>query len=100
MHLQQALKKLRTISIAEGVSYIILLGISMPLKYIYKLPEYVKYNGYLHGILFMLLMVALLYVWLVAKWPFIKCVWVGLLSFIPFGALVADRLIKQDMEGR
>ena len=38
--------------ITEGVSFIILLCIAMPLKYFFDLPMAVKIVGWLHGILF------------------------------------------------
>ena len=47
------IRTLRVIGILEGVSYLVLLGIAMPLKYIYAIPEAVKFTGWAHGVLFM-----------------------------------------------
>ena len=43
---------LRRAGIAEGISFLILLGIAMPLKYIFHQPMAVKIFGWVHGILF------------------------------------------------
>jgi integral membrane protein len=36
----------------EGYSYLVLLFVAMPLKYLLNLPLAVKYTGTLHGVLF------------------------------------------------
>lgn len=38
---------------AEGVSYLLLLGVAMPLKYLADVPEPVTVVGWIHGLLFM-----------------------------------------------
>ena len=48
----QKLSWLRKAGIAEGISFLILLGIAMPLKYIFDQPMAVKIFGWAHGILF------------------------------------------------
>ena len=50
--MDKKLSWLRKAGIAEGISFLVLLGISMPLKYIFKLPMAVKICGWAHGILF------------------------------------------------
>lgn len=42
----------RKVAIAEGISFLILLFIAMPLKYLAGLPLMVKLVGWAHGILF------------------------------------------------
>ena len=44
--------QLRVIAFLEGVSFLLLLGIAMPLKYMYGQPEMVRVVGMAHGILF------------------------------------------------
>ena len=46
------LSLLRKTGITEGISFLILLFIAMPLKYFFNLPVAVKIVGWLHGILF------------------------------------------------
>jgi len=43
---------LRKAGIAEGISFLVLLTIAMPLKYIFHQPMAVKIFGWIHGILF------------------------------------------------
>ena len=43
---------LRKAGIAEGVSFLVLLIIAMPLKYFFNLPMTVKIFGWAHGVLF------------------------------------------------
>ncbi len=47
-----ALKSLTIIGYLEGTSFLLLLCIAMPLKYMLDIPEGVKYIGMAHGILF------------------------------------------------
>lgn len=43
---------LRLSGLLEGISFLLLLGIAMPLKYIAGIPEPVAIIGWAHGILF------------------------------------------------
>lgn len=45
-------KHLRLSALLEGISFLLLLGIAMPLKYMADIPEPVTYIGWAHGILF------------------------------------------------
>ncbi len=45
-------KLFRIIALAEGVSFMVLLCIAMPLKYVANMPEAVRITGMLHGVLF------------------------------------------------
>ncbi|RYD75636.1 MAG: DUF3817 domain-containing protein [Sphingobacteriales bacterium] len=94
--LKTALGRFRLIAILEGISYVILVFISMPLKYFGNFPEAVKYNGWLHGILFVPFCFLLLHAWIIQKWSFIKAVLAFFASLIPFGTFVFDRAIKNE----
>ncbi len=53
MNSHKSLKYFRfVVAIAEGISFLILLFIAMPLKYFAELPEVVLYVGWIHGVLF------------------------------------------------
>jgi integral membrane protein len=43
---------LRKAGIAEGISFLVLLCIAMPLKYLFKQPIAVSIVGWMHGVLF------------------------------------------------
>jgi integral membrane protein len=49
---KKLLHRFRMIGIAEGISFLVLLIIAMPLKYFYNQPLAVKYVGWAHGALF------------------------------------------------
>ena len=49
---EKLLHRFRMIGIAEGISFLVLLLIAMPLKYLMHIPEAVKITGWIHGALF------------------------------------------------
>ncbi len=93
-----AIRQLRHIGIIEGISYLVLLFISMPLKYIYKLPQAVLINGWIHGFFFVLFAVAVLRVWKLRRWPFKRAFTAGISSIIPFGTFWFDKHLKEEQE--
>jgi integral membrane protein len=69
----------------EGISYLLLLFVAMPLKYVMDFPQAVRWIGSLHGFLFVTFMI-LLYYSLMTKALTLKGVARAfLLSIIPFG---------------
>ncbi len=93
----KVLKNFKIIAIAEGISFLVLLLIAMPLKYMVQIPEPVKYVGWVHGVLFVLYGVLLLQVFIVVKWSFIKTLVAFLVSFIPFGTFWLDARINKEI---
>ncbi len=90
---------LRRIALAEAVSYLILLGIAMPLKYQAGQPMPVKITGMMHGLLFIVFCTALLRVLLVARWPVLRCALVFIASLIPFVPFFMDRRMQEWEQG-
>jgi len=91
LHMKTPISRLRTVGIYEGISYLLLLGIAMPIKYMLGIPEVVKYVGWAHGVLFVLYMMALLQVTLVHRWSILKVAAGVLASLLPFGPFILDR---------
>lgn len=81
------LGRLRAVSAVEGLSYVLLVGIAMPLKYIAGLPEAVRVVGMAHGVLFVAFVLALLGAWRGARLGFGRVLGVFVLSLIPLGAV-------------
>jgi len=81
---------LRTVGFLEGLSYIVLLGIAMPLKYYANKPEAVKHVGMVHGVLFVLFIFLISYNAIKYKWSLTKVFWSLISSLIPFGTFYAD----------
>ncbi|RYD93307.1 MAG: DUF3817 domain-containing protein [Sphingobacteriales bacterium] len=90
-----AVRRLHILGYAEAVSWILLLFIAMPLKYIWHQPLMVKYVGWVHGILFILYCVHLLLVKIALKWSVGKMITGGIAAFLPFGTLWFDRRIEK-----
>ncbi len=88
--LKTSLGRLRIIGFAEGISYLLLLGIAMPLKYMYNLPEAVRIVGMIHGLLFVLYVLYVIMVTVELGWTFGKMVLALIASLIPFGTFWAD----------
>lgn len=93
---KQRLQTLRMVGLVEGISYLILLGIAMPLKYFADMPEAVKVVGWAHGVLFVAYVAAMAWAQLLRKWGFLKLAWVFVASLLPFGTFVLDKQLKQE----
>lgn len=88
-----ALSLLRVIGFLEGISYLVLLGVAMPLKYAYSLPKPTYYIGMAHGVLFVAYLILCLIVALKYKWNFKTLFLAGIASLFPFATFVADKKI-------
>ncbi len=88
--------KFRLIGIMEGISYLILLLVAMPLKYLAGQPNAVKYFGWAHGVLFVLFGFSLIKVWIKYKWNFGKTTGAFIASLLPFGTFVLDKNLKKE----
>lgn len=86
----------RKVAVAEGLSYILLVFIAMPLKYLADMPLAVKYTGWAHGLLFVLYIVFLIMAWVEYKWSFKKAFLFGFASLIPFAPFWVDKRLKED----
>lgn len=82
---------LRIIGLLEGISFLVLMGIAMPLKYIWNMPELIYSTGMAHGLLFVLYIFFVLLVGYQLKWSFTTLFWALLASLLPFGTFVADK---------
>ena len=89
---------LRAVSITEGVSFLMLMLVAMPLKYIWDQPLAVKWTGWAHGVLFMALGALLLLAMWRASLPFRIAAIVGVAALLPGGPFFADRLLKRHQE--
>lgn len=90
------LKWLRIVAFLEGVSFLILLGIAMPLKYLAGLPEMVRITGMAHGFLFMAYIPLVFYVKMDRDWTLRKTALALAASVVPFGTFWADvRLFRE-----
>jgi integral membrane protein len=89
---------LRKIALIEAVSYLVLLGIAVPLKYLADMPLAVRIVGSVHGLLFVIFCVALAQTMLVARWPMGRGALVFVASLIPVATFVIDPKMKGYIE--
>ena len=98
--LSTPLGRMRLISIIEGVSFLILLGIAMPLKYIAGIPEVTSIVGAAHGVLFILYGLAAFALMLALKLSPLWFLGAMLASVIPFGTFwLESRLKRRESSG-
>jgi integral membrane protein len=89
--MKNTLLLLRIFAFFEGISFLLLLGIAMPMKYLYNDPSLVKSVGMAHGILFVLYVLFLLLVHFQYKWKLLITIKAFIASFVPFGTFYADK---------
>ena len=80
----------------EGISYLVLLGIAMPLKYMFDMPLAVRVVGGLHGVLFIAFSLILLRAYKLVPLSFGLSAFIFLLSFIPFGTFFIKRILPPE----
>ncbi|MFM1794982.1 MAG: hypothetical protein RL642_1367 [Bacteroidota bacterium] len=90
------LSLLRKIGIAEGVSFLILLLIAMPLKYMLDMPLAVKITGSAHGALFVMYVGLAYYAKEIYQWPFSKFLMAFMSAWLPLGTFFFDARLKKD----
>ncbi|MSR61608.1 MAG: DUF3817 domain-containing protein [Planctomycetes bacterium] len=92
---------LRALAFLEGLSYLVLLFVAMPLKYLADQPPAVRVVGSLHGFLFVWLALSILQGLLKRGKPFAWGLRIGIASLVPFGTFFLDReLSAEDEEQR
>lgn len=84
------------IGIAEGISFLILLLIAMPLKYFFNLPEAVKFTGWIHGALFVAFIYFAFEVMGSLKKSFLWLLKALVAAFVPLGTFIFDRQLKKE----
>lgn len=84
------LGRLRIIGFLEGISFILLVGVAMPLKYIGGYQNATWDIGMIHGILFITYIVAVIPVKFSLNWNLKTTFLVLLASLLPFGTFVAE----------
>ena len=90
------LTQFRIIALAEGISFLVLLAIAMPLKYLAGNPEPVRIFGWIHGGLFILYIIAVFRAAHAGRWPVKWMAEAFIASLLPFGPFVFDHKLKRE----
>jgi integral membrane protein len=94
--LMTAVGRLRAAGMVEGVSFLLLLGVAMPLKYFAGIPLAVKIAGWLHGLLFITFCVFLLMAHGERQWSLRWTALIFVAALLPFGPFVIDRRLRNE----
>ncbi|MBT0607985.1 DUF3817 domain-containing protein [Aequorivita echinoideorum] len=86
-----SVKSFKIISILEAVSFLVLLLIAMPLKYMFEMPQMVQVVGMAHGILFILYLGGAIYMYKKLNWSIGTLFIAVLCSIIPFGPFYVEK---------
>jgi integral membrane protein len=81
----------RIVSFLEGVSYLLLLFIATPIKYLSDDPSYVEMLGMPHGILFMVYIILAFMIKKEMNWNNKDFGILLLCSILPFGTFYMDK---------
>lgn len=98
MNINTALGQLRILAILEGISYLLLLP-TVILKYGYEMGLPNKIVGSIHGVLFILYSVWVVYYAIKKKWNLIKTLICLAASLFPFATFIVDqKILKPEAE--
>lgn len=89
------IRAFRMTALAEGISFLILLFVAMPMKYFMGMPEVVRVAGSIHGVLFILYVGLLATLHVRQRWPFMFSLYAFIASIIPFGTFVLDKHLRE-----
>jgi integral membrane protein len=85
----------RLTSFVEAVSYVLLLGVAMPLKYFWGEPRLVRVLGMAHGVLFLLLIWFLVRARIERGWPTSRVLLVAGAALVPIWPFLLDRRLRR-----
>ena len=92
--MKSRISNLRLIGFIEGVSFLVLLLVAMPLKYYLDFPIAVKITGWIHGVLFILYIVAVFMAIRAMQWNWFSVMVALAASLIPIGTFVLDKSLR------
>jgi integral membrane protein len=85
-----------TIAIIEAISYLLLLGFGMPMKYWGNDPSWVKLFGRIHGGLVFAFIALLIACWVKYKWTYERAILLFLASLLPIVPFILDRKLRKE----
>lgn len=91
------LKTFSITAILEGVSYLLLFGVGMPLKYLAEMPGPNIYIGYAHGFLFIAYVALAVLLTMERKWGLKMFAILFIAALLPFGTFYIDKKYLKPM---
>ena len=89
------IRAFRMIALAEGMSFLILLFIAMPMKYMMGMPLAVRVVGLIHGLLFLLYVAQLAKLRTAYQWDNRFSLQAFIASILPFGTFLFDKYLRE-----
>lgn len=86
---------LRCLSLADATSFLILLGIAMPLRTYADMPEAVSIVGMIHGLLFIALCLQILIVLIQLRWQPTRGLLIFSAALVPLAPFFLDKHIRR-----
>lgn len=94
--LKSPIGRLRVVGVLEGASFLLLLGIAMPLKYMAGKPGMVSVVGMAHGLLWLAYMAAVLDAHVARGWGMRRSAVAVVASLLPFGPFILDASLRRE----
>ncbi|MDP6933923.1 MAG: DUF3817 domain-containing protein [Myxococcota bacterium] len=90
--------RVRLTGMVEGASFLVLLGIAMPLKYVWGMPLAVRVVGIIHGVLFLLFCGVLADAKQEEGWSVKRAAGPLVAALLPFGPFLIDRRLREQQD--
>ena len=90
----EKISRFRIIAFMEGISFLVLLFIAMPMKYFFEIPIATKIVGSMHGVLFVLFCIFLYDAARSNAWIYKFRTFAFISSFVPFGMIWLDKKLQ------
>jgi integral membrane protein len=89
------LRRMRAVSLLEGTTLLLLLGVAVPLKHLAGMPIATSIMGPIHGFAFVLYVWMLIQTLSMGSWTRTAAAKMVLAAFIPLGAFVNERALAR-----
>ena len=96
MQTNAKLALVRAVGLAEGCSFLLLLFVAMPLKYLADLPQFVRYFGSIHGALWVVYIILAVVLGLSLRWKIGRIALALICSVLPFGPFFFDATLRKN----
>ncbi|HEX5790130.1 MAG TPA: DUF3817 domain-containing protein [Luteolibacter sp.] len=98
LNFQSPIDRVRAVGRVEAISFLLLLGVAMPIKYFAGLPLGVTVIGWIHGMLFILLALVTCQAWLCRHLSFGQACLVGIAALVPLSPFLIDRRLARSSQ--
>lgn len=85
------LKTFRIVAILEGISFLLILFVSMPLKYLFDMPQLTFPLGMVHGFLFIGYVILTFLGKMIERWSIKDTAIIFVASLIPLGTFYVEK---------